>query len=129
MDHGRIQSKAAVRIGLPLLTFAFLLAVSAHAQTLTVTNNLTLWLKPESLSLTNGAAVNLWGDSSTNQNDAVALSGAAAPTYVANGINGRPSVLFDGTSDTLSLTNKVDPTYGPRVRLPNGLTMIAVFRT
>src|ERR1051326_3848584 len=129
MDYGRFQSKAEARTGFVSFAVAFLLTVSAQAQSLTVTNNLVLWLKPETLALTNGAAVNFWADSSTNQNDAVSLSGPGAPTYVANGINGRPSVQFDGTTDFLALTNKVDPIYGPRVRLPSGLTLIAVFRT
>src|SRR5690348_3246178 len=92
-------------------TFTFLFAAFAQAQTLDVTNNLVLWLKPESLGLTDGSEVNFWGDSSTNQNDAVSLSGPGAPTYVANGINGRPSVQFDGTSDFLALTNKLDAGY------------------
>ena len=111
--------------------FSMLIAAStvAQAQTLTVTNNLTLWLKSDTVGVGNGNPVGFWGDNSTNQNDAVSLSAGGSPTFVTNGINGRPALQFDGTTDFLALTNKVDPTYGPRVRLPNGLTMIAVFKT
>jgi len=80
------------------------------------------------LALSNGNPVNFWADSSTNVNDAVSLSAGGAPTYVTNGINGKPSVQFDGTTDfSPSRTRCV--LGRPANAVTGGLTMIAVFRT
>lgn len=104
---------------------------SAAAQTLTVTNNLQLWLKADSVAQADGTPVGFWMDSSGNTNHATQATVANQPTYLTNAIRGRPALLFDGTSDFLSLTNKLDSNYSnlPRLKLLSGLTMFAVFRT
>lgn len=118
---------------LAVSSVAFIVSAgNASAATLPPTNNLVLWLKPESLALANGASVNFWADSSGNTNDAVSLTATYnAPIYVANGINGRPSVQFGpGINDALVLTNQFDPPSGEyRLPLPSGLTFAGAFRT
>lgn len=67
------------------------------------TNGLILSLDASSLAqqLAAGSAVTLWTDGSGRGNDAVA--GPGAPVLVANSINGRPAVRFDGVDDSFTL--------------------------
>jgi hypothetical protein len=60
--------------------------------------NLSLWLKADSLSLTNNDPVGTWYDSSGNSNDAT-QTGTARPTYKTNVLNGKPVVYMDDTDD------------------------------
>jgi len=60
-----------------------------------------LWLKADSLSLSNGAGVSSWLDSSSNNRAAEQTSGANQPTFVANAINGLPVVRLDGSDDEM----------------------------
>lgn len=55
----------------------------------------SLWLRASDLALSDGAAVSTWPDASGNGNDAVG-PGGGDPHYEATGINGGPSVQFDG---------------------------------
>jgi len=93
---------------------------SGEAQTLTVTNNLVLWLKADTLSLSEGQAVSAWADSSGSGNHTSQGTLSNQPVFHASLFNGLPGVTFDGTSDWLGLT---------RVSLPGGLSYMAVFRT
>src|ERR1041385_1943409 len=114
---------------LAALTLTFALVQPTVAQSLAVTNSLVMWLKADSLGLSNGDPVTNWADSSTNQNSASQQTLADQPTFVANAMNGLPAVRFDGGSDFLAVTNKLDGFGIRRVHLPAGLTYFAVFRT
>src|ERR1041384_8803564 len=122
------MKQARLLIWISLIAFLFP-GWSGEAQTLTVTNNLVMWLKADSLALANGAPISTWADSSTNLNHATQQTSGNQPAFVANAINGNPVVRFDGSSDFLAVTNKLDLTGFRRVQLPNGLTYLAVFRT
>jgi fibronectin type 3 domain-containing protein len=67
------------------------------------TNGLILLLDASALAqqLPAGSTVTSWADTSGGGNDAVA--GPGAPTLIADAINGRPAVRFDGVDDSLSL--------------------------
>ncbi len=108
------------------LAATLFLAASAFPQTLPPTNNLVLWLKAGSLSLTDGQSVTYWADSSGNGHDAVLLPGWNAPTFATNGVNGHPGVFF-GPAASLRITNNVGA--GGTVLLPSGLTFAAAFKT
>lgn len=58
---------------------------------------LQLWLKADSLVLSDGDPVGTWTDSSGNSNDATA-SGGSRPTYKTNILNGLPVVRFSGSN-------------------------------
>ena len=92
MNH-HIQRIYLLLIGLA----AFAAAGMAHAQTLTITNGLTLWLKADAITgLTNGQAVSAWNDSSTNGYNATQTNETRQPVYVTNGVAGKPVVNFAG---------------------------------
>lgn len=54
-----------------------------------------------SLSLSDQDSVTTWVDETGNGN---ALTAGSAPTYIDSGINGNPSVRFDGTDDFLNVS-------------------------
>lgn len=62
-----------------------------------------LWLKADALVLNDGDAVSTWTDSSGNSNNATGVT-TTRPLYKTGIINSKPSVLFDGTDDFLTLT-------------------------
>jgi hypothetical protein len=82
----------------------FLGAMTSVAQTLTVTNDLALWLRADAGVTTNESGVVLqWDDQSTNANNAVAVSETQGPVITANGLNNRPVLRFDGVDDYLDV--------------------------
>ena len=104
------------------------ISASVHAQTLTVTNNLRLWLKADSLTgLNNGDPVTAWNDSSTNAWNASQPSVPAQPTYLASFRNGKPAVHFvnleflqSATSQTSSSTPMMFVVYRATARFGDG---------
>lgn len=54
----------------------------------------------QALKLSDGDSVQTWGDESGNGND---LTAGTAPSYVASGINGNPSVRFNGVGEFLDV--------------------------
>lgn len=81
------------------------LTVSLNAQTLTVTNDLRLWLDAGAATTTNATGgVTNWVDQSTNVNNATAAD-AAAPLFVDSAINGKPALRFFGTNQMSVLSN------------------------
>ena len=58
---------------------------------------LQLWLKADSLALTDGDPVSTWADSSGNSNNATS-SGASRPTYKAAILGGKPVVRFSSSA-------------------------------
>lgn len=74
-----------------------------------VTGGLVGWWKADGLSLSNGAAVGSWGDSSGVGSALAQATGANQPTFQTNVINGLPVVRFDGTNDVLNATGSFTP--------------------
>lgn len=65
--------------------------------------DLELWLKADSLSLTDGDPISTWSDSSGNANHATS-SGGNRPIYKASGgANNQPYVEFDGNTQQFDL--------------------------
>lgn len=90
-------------------------------------SGLQLWLDADdaaSLTLVSGA-VSQWGDKSGKANHATQGTAAARPTVLANILNGKPVVRFDGSDDSLSLA-----TAGALAITRNkpGVTLIALHR-
>src|SRR5437762_612395 len=90
-----------------LFTAVFLSgAVTSFAQSLTVTNDLQLWLRSDAGVTTNAAGgVTAWTDQSTNANNAAQPNGAQAPALVNNALNSKPVVRFDGNDDFLDVAD------------------------
>jgi len=80
-----------------------MVACAAHAQTLIVTNNMSLWLKADAGVTTNVSGVSLWVDQSGSGNDATQSSAGAEPQWIQNVLNGNPTVRLDGVNDAMSL--------------------------
>ena len=85
---------------------------------------LTLWFDAQDAStlVTDGGAVVEWRDRSGNGFHATQGTAADRPAHDSTGLNGRPSVVFDGTSDFLQL-----PTL-PATSWTGGLTAAVVGR-
>ena len=73
--------------------------------------NCELWLKADSLSLSDGQEVTTWEDGSAEGNDATAAA-TQKPLYKTDIINGKPALLFDGVNDRFTLgTNLTDGAF------------------
>lgn len=84
--------------------------VTWSADTLSGTT-LLVWLKADALltSLANNASVATWSDVSSHSNHALAVSTSQRPTYkTSQGPNSRPTVVFDGVNDEMTITNTAD---------------------
>jgi hypothetical protein len=57
---------------------------------------------------TDGAAVSAWNDQSASVNNLSQGSATLRPLYIANCINGRPCLRFDGTNDVMQSAAAVD---------------------
>ena len=82
--------------------------ISAEAQTQPVTSNLQLWLKADAGVTDDGAGnVLAWADQSSSPDAATQIAGAPdvlnAPKLIANALNGKPVLRFDGNDDYLSI--------------------------
>ncbi len=71
--------------------------VKLFAPQAVASSSLKAWFKGNSLSLSNGANVSSWTDSSGVGNDV--STGSNFPTFVANAKNGLPAVSFPGSVD------------------------------
>jgi hypothetical protein len=67
---------------------------------------LALWLDAADASTItlNGSTVSQWNDKSGNNRHASQATAANQPTYSATGLNGKPTLTFDGLSDNLQAT-------------------------
>lgn len=65
------------------------------------TDNLQLWLRADSVELTDGK-VSRWFDLSPNQYEIVQTTAVAMPTVAENALNGMPAISFNGTSTYLT---------------------------
>lgn len=66
---------------------------------------LELWLNANTLSLTNGAPVSTWNDTSGAGNSAIQTNSAFRPIWLTNLINGQPVVRFNGTNNYMDIGN------------------------
>jgi hypothetical protein len=86
------------------------------------TSGLVLWLKPDQGIIKDaGGAVSEWQDSSGTGNNAAQSDSAKQPLFNATGVNGLPTVTFDGTDDYLEVPNT------PSVAITGDITSFFVF--
>lgn len=64
--------------------------------------NLKLWLRADAGITLNGSTVSVWADQSGNASDATQGLSANQPLFVANALNGKPSLRFDGNNDYMT---------------------------
>lgn len=83
-------------------------------------SGLVLWLKADSLGLSDGTGVSSWTDSSGSGNTASQGTGGNQPLYKTNIINSMPVVRFDGVDDFLTVTRNAGLE-------PNAVTIIMLF--
>jgi hypothetical protein len=69
--------------------------------------NLQLWLRSDTLALTDGAAVASWTDSSGNGNTAAQATGGSQPIFKTAQVNGSPVVRFNGSSQFLATSGNL----------------------
>ena len=70
---------------------------------------LEVWFKADSVNnAVDGAVVQTWTDRSGNTNNATQSPNTTPPRYVQNGLNGNPTIRFDGTSDSLQFSELSD---------------------
>ena len=66
------------------------------------TSGLLAWLRADALlGKSNNTPVNFWGDASATRSNAVQTDVTRQPLYLSNGLNGRPTIHFDGQKDFL----------------------------
>ncbi|NUM34581.1 MAG: hypothetical protein HUU50_08560 [Candidatus Brocadiae bacterium] len=80
-----------------LLIFHFI----GWSATLSVQNNLQLWLKADAGVTTSGGYVSTWADQSGNARNASQSDTSKRPVLVSNAINGLSAIRFDGSNDGL----------------------------
>ena len=71
-------------------------------------NDCQLWLQAEVLALADGTIVTSWPDNSGQNHQVEQAEVAKAPVYQSQGLNGRPTLSFDGANHylTLNLANE-----------------------
>ena len=76
-------------------------------------SGLSLWLKADAGVTMGGGNVSNWADQSSNGNNAIGPS-QKRPTYVSNGLNGKPAMSFNGSTQlfTINDSNSLDITTG-----------------
>jgi len=74
-------------------------------------SGLSLWLKADAGVTMGGGNVSNWADQSSNGNNAIGPS-QKRPTYVSNGLNGKPAMSFNGSTQlfTINDSNSLDIT-------------------
>jgi len=72
--------------------------------------NLKLWLKADSLGLSDNTQVSSWLDQSGNSNDASQGTSGNQPIFKTNIFGTLPSVRFDNSNDYMSLVSAVSST-------------------
>lgn len=106
---------------LPIIAAILVLAISdSYAQTgpagIGSSTNNVLWLRSDrgTSTTTNGNPLSGWNDFSGNANHSAQATGANQPLYISAGINGLPTIRFDGNdyltvpdADNLDNTNGV----------------------
>lgn len=67
-----------------------------------VTSKTVLASYQSNMGITVGTGVSAWADQTVNANHMVQAGGTAQPTYNATGLNGQPTLTFDGVNDILT---------------------------
>jgi len=80
------------------------------------TSGLKLWLEADAGVTLNGSTVSQWADQSGSGTNASQGTSASQPILVANALNGKPAVRFDGSNDYMTFNLPI-----------NGLTGMTVF--
>jgi hypothetical protein len=80
-----------------------------------------LWLRADSLGLSNGAAVSSWSDESGNSSHATQVTSTKQPIFTTNVINGLPVVRFDITDDFMLTADLA----GAPLAQPNTIFIVA----
>ncbi len=108
MKHS-LFSYCRILAGCLAFSLAFSLASNAaHAQTLTVTTDLQLWLKADA-GVTDDGSDNVlsWADQSPSPDAASQIAAAPdvpnTPKRILNALNGKPVLRFDGVDDYLGI--------------------------
>ena len=71
-------------------------------------DGLRMWLRAdEGITTDANGNVSHWDDQSNSNNDMSQGAEPLRPTFVADGINGRPSLRYDGTDDVLWFTSRI----------------------
>ena len=103
-NHGLVSTSAPVNI-----TVNF-----------TVTDKLRMWLKADAVSgVANGGPLSIWLDSGSAGNNVTQSTAGLQPLWLANILNGKPAVRFDGIDDVMA---------GAKVMATNDFTIVAVAR-
>jgi hypothetical protein len=99
----RFQEGAIYASAWDITAGEWLTTSGGSAPTLPVTDGLILNLDASTLldTLDDQDSVATWADESPEGHDYVQATGSRQPILVANGVNGKPSVRFDGVDDTL----------------------------
>lgn len=86
-----------------VMVLAGVLTTAAHAQELTVTNGLQLWLRADAGVTAEANQVSAWADQSPAGNNASQTDPGWTPTLVPDALNGKPVLRFDGEDDFLEI--------------------------
>lgn len=84
-----------------LLGFVFLFGLKSNTQEIP-TDGLNLWLLSDTGVERDGDNVEYWEDQSGTDSHAEQYEPDMQPVYVANAVNGKPAIQFDGVDDYLS---------------------------
>ena len=97
-----IQARATDNLGaVSLSTAVVFTATATEPIPLPAVANLRLWLRGDKGVTASAGAVSAWNDQSGNFNNSLQPEAAKRPLLVANAINGKPALRFDGTDDSL----------------------------
>ena len=88
----------------------FLFSVSGEWSPASITTELWLDGSDASTITLNGSVVSQWNDKSGNGRNATQGDNAKRPTYISNSINGRSTLDWDGTDDSMEITGAVSTT-------------------
>lgn len=67
--------------------------------------DLSVWYKADAGVTLNGSTVSGWADQSGNGRHLIQSTATKQPLFIASAINSKPSLLFDGVDDLLSLAS------------------------
>jgi hypothetical protein len=104
-------------VGTTGVTLYFLAAQLATATTVP-TQDLKLWLSADAGVTLNSGYISAWADQSGNGTNATQPDPNTQPTFLANAVNGRPALKFDGIGDFM--------TFKLPVNGLTGMTMVLV---
>lgn len=100
-----MKTASLYRPVLALNTVCALLALASIAGAGPITGGLQLWLDASQIApVPDGTLIGTWADASGNVNNATQADIARQPQYINSGINGLPTVRFDGNDAITTAT-------------------------